>query len=131
MYFHNHGEPGPGLYLPSGWNVNRARWHSHGTTLPDPQWAEHLEPLLAEGLYRVRSAFTCCEKNCRTFEEELLVQLGYNGTAEPILFVPEWTAAGLNFPTSGTLVDPKMLDRLVPLKVDERDEPSADRAFLH
>lgn len=131
MYFHNHGEPGPGLYLPSGWSVNRARWHSHGTTLPDPQWAEHLEPLLAEGLYRVRSAFTCCEKNCRMFEEELLVQLGYNGTAEPILFVPEWTAAGLNFPTTGTLVDPKMLGQLVPLKVDEREDPSADRAFLH
>jgi hypothetical protein len=131
VYFHNHGDPGPGLYLPSGWNVNRARWHAHGTTLLDLQWAEHLEPLLAEGLYRVRAAFTCCDKSCRTFEEELLVQLGYNGLAEPILFVPEWTSTGLSFPTTGTLVARERLANLVPLKVDEREEPTADRAFLH
>lgn len=131
VYFHNHGAPGPGLYLPSGWSVNRARWHTHGTTLPDPQWAEHLEPLLAEGLYRVHTAFTCCEKNCQTFEAEQLVQLGYNGMAEPILFVPEWTSTGLAFPTQGTLVDRGRLTQLTPLKVAEAEEPSADRAFLH
>lgn len=131
VYFHNHGDPGPGLYLPSGWSVNRARWHAQGTPLPDPQWAEHLEPLPAEGLYRVRESFTCCEKRCRIFEEELLVQLGYNGTAEPILFVPEWTATGLHFPTTGSVVDKAQLQQLVPLKVEEAAEPSTDRSFLH
>ncbi|MDY7233099.1 hypothetical protein [Hyalangium rubrum] len=131
VYFHNHGDPGPGLYLPSGWSVNRARWHSRGTTLPDAQWAEHLEPLPAEGLYRVREGFVCCEKRCRTFEEEALVQLGYNGTAEPILFAPEWTATGLNFPTVGTVVDRERLDKLVPLKVTEAEEESSDAAMMH
>ncbi|HYI01391.1 hypothetical protein [Hyalangium sp.] len=131
VYFHNHGDPGPGLYLPSGWSVNRARWHAHGTPIPNPEWAEHLEPLHSEGLYRVREAFTCCDKRCRTFEEELLVQLGYNGTAEPILFVPEWTPTGLRFPTTGTVVAQGRLDLLVPLKVEETQEPSEDRAFVH
>jgi hypothetical protein len=131
VYFHNHGDPGPGVYLPSGWSVNRARWHEKGTPLPDPQWAEHLEPLPAEGLYRVRESFTCCEKRCRVFEEELLVQLGYNGMADAILFVPEWTAAGLRFPTTGSVVDRAQLQRLVPLKVAEAAEPSEDRSFLH
>jgi hypothetical protein len=111
--------------------VNRARWHTKGTPIPDPQWAEHLEPLPAEGLYRVRESFTCCEKRCRTFEEELLVQLGYTGMAEPILFVPEWTATGFHFPTTGSVVDRAQLQRLVPLKVAESAEPSADRSFLH
>ncbi len=131
VYFHNHGDPGPGLYLPSGWSVNRARWHTQGTPLPDPQWAEHLEPLPAEGLYSVLGAFTCCEKRCRIFEKELLVQLGYNGMAEPILFVPEWTATGMHFPTTGTVVDRGRLQLLSPLKVAEAAEPSADRSFLH
>jgi hypothetical protein len=131
VYFHNHGDPGPGLYLPSGWSANRARWHTRGTTLPEPQWAEHLEPLVAEGLYRVREAFSCCEKRCRTFEGELLVQLGYNGMAEPILFVPEWTSTGLAFPATGTLVERARLDQLVPLKVAESAEPSEERSFLH
>jgi hypothetical protein len=131
VYFHNHGDPGPGLYLPSGWSVNRARWHAQGTPLPDPQWAEHLEPLPAEGLYHVRESFPCCEKRCRIFDEELLVQLGYNGMAEPILFVPEWTATGLSFPTTGSVVDRTQLQRLKPLKVAEATEPSADRSFLH
>lgn len=131
VYFHNHGDPGPGLYLPSGWNVNRARWHSQGTTLPEPQWAEHLEPLLAEGLYRVREPFACCEKRCRLFEEELLVQLGYNGMAEPILFVPEWTEEGFHLPTTGTVVDRERLGRLAPLKVAEAEEPSVESPFLH
>ncbi|SEU25817.1 hypothetical protein [Stigmatella erecta] len=117
VYFHNHGDPGPGLYLPSGWNQNRAQWHARGTTLPAPEWAEHLEPLLNEGFYRVRESFFCCEKRCQTFEEDQLVQLGYNGAAEPILFIPQWGASGLAFPTSGTLVERKRLDRLTALKV--------------
>jgi hypothetical protein len=111
--------------------VNRARWHNHGTTLPDPQWAQHLEPLLAEGLYRVRASFTCCEKRCQTFEEDQLVQLGYNGMAEPILFVPEWTSTGLAFPEQGTIVDRARLTQLIALKVAEAEEASADRTFLH
>ena len=116
VYFHNHGEPGPGVYLPEGWAQNRARWHKHGTPIPEPEWAASLEPLAPEGLYRVREAFDCCAKHCRTFEPGMLVQLGYNAAAEAILFVPEWTPAGLGFPEQGSLLDAgrvSKLDRLV------------------
>jgi hypothetical protein len=130
VYFHNHGEPGPGIYLPSGWVANRARWHARGKLLPEPSWAENLEPLPAEGLYRVLSPFACCANNCRTFEAEQLVQLGYTGEAEPLLFVPEWSEQGLSLPTTGTRVERERLERLAPLKVARNQADPAD-PLLH
>lgn len=125
VYFHNHGDPGAGIYLPSGWSLNRAQWHDNGHTLPAPEWAATLAPLPAEGLYRVRETFTCCAKRCRTYETDLLVQLGYNGEAEPLLFVPEWTESGLAIPEMGLAIDADRLRALAALKVVEAQEPDA------
>lgn len=126
VYFHNHGDPGPGVYLPEGWKLNRARFSRTGTTLPTENLAFTLERLPAEGFYRVTEPFTCCERNCRTFSAEMLVQLGYNARAEPILFVPEWTESGLAIPERGTRLDPDRLDRLAPLRVaTPRQTPDA------
>jgi hypothetical protein len=122
VYFHRHGDPGPGVYLPSGWAANRARWHETGHTIPSPEWAASLAPLPREGLYRVREAFTCCEKRCRTFAAELLVQLGYDAAAQPLLFVPEWTSAGLAIPELGLRIDDDRLGRLALLQVPETEE---------
>lgn len=118
VYFHNHGEPGPGVYLPSGWAQNRARWHARGQTVQDPEWARSLHALPAEGLYRVRERFFCCERRCRAFEPEALVQLGYDAQATPILFVPAWGPQGLVFPDAGSKVDEPNLEKLVRLAVD-------------
>ena len=123
VYFHNHGDPGPGIYLPSGWALNRARWHESGHTVT-PEWAATLAALPAEGLYRVRETFTCCAKKCRTYEPELLVQLGYNGEAAPLLFVPEWTDSGLAIPEMGLPIDTDRLRALAPLTVVEAREPA-------
>lgn len=135
VYFHNHGEPGPGVYLPESWRVNRARFQSRGTTLADPSWAHTLEPLSPEGLYRVQAPFACCDKCCKSFEAELVVQLGYNGAAEPILFLPEWTATGLALPESGTTIDAARVALLAPLKVvtshDAAAETSKGERHLH
>ncbi len=117
VYYHNHGEPGPGVYLPREWINNRALFHESGTTVPDADYAETLEPLPEEGLYRVVGAFYCCEDRCQHFEEELLVQLGYNGGAEPILFVPSMVDGLLQFPDSGTIVEGWKLEQISPLKV--------------
>jgi hypothetical protein len=117
VYFHNHGEPGPGIYLPSAWVMNRASFHGSGTVLSDPAWASSLSPLLSEGFYRVSAPFVCCEKRCRTFEAELLVQLGYDGNGTPLLFVPEWKANGFSIPERGSVVAPECLKSLVPVKV--------------
>ena len=119
VYFHNHGNPGAGIYLPTAWKKNRAVFSEQGVTLPSPELASSLKPLLAEGLYRVEQPFTCCEKNCRTFEKDLLVQLGYDGQARPILFTPTWRDDGLEIPERGQLVDEIRLARLEYLVVPE------------
>lgn len=121
VFFHNHGDPGPGVYLPSGWSLNRARWSDTGHTIPSAEWAATLEPLADEGLYRVAETFTCCAKACRTYEPDLLVQLGYNAEAEPLLFLPEWTDAGLAIPEMGVPIDADRLRCLVALRVVEAE----------
>lgn len=124
VYFHNHGEPGPGIYLPERWRHNRAVWQRNGTTVPDAAWYETgLEPLAPEGFYRVRETFTCCEKNCRQFEADLLVQLGYDAQANAILFVPELIEGGLAIAETGTRIDDVRVARLEQLKVAEHRPP--------
>ena len=121
VYFHNHGDPGPGIYLPAGWSHNRARFHERGHTLPQP-YADHadaLQPLPAEGMYRVLQPFTCCSENCVTFEADLLMQLGYNGNGDAIAFRPEMSDQGLVLPTTGVRVDRARLSSLQLLKVAE------------
>jgi hypothetical protein len=125
VYFHNHGDPGPGVYLPSGWTLNRAEWEESGHTIPSRAWADSLVALPAEGFYRVREEITCCEQRCRTYEPDLLVQLGYDGDAQPLLFVPEWTPSGLAIPELGMSLAEDRLSCLAPLKVVEA-EPETD-----
>ena len=121
VFFHNHGDPGPGLYLPTGWKNNRAQISDKGTTLPGPESMKFLEPLLPEGFYRVTEAFYCCEKHCRLYEPETLVQLGYNGDAEPILFLPEMVDGLLAVPERGARIERRSLERIKLLKVSSSE----------
>jgi hypothetical protein len=130
VYFHNHGEPGAGVYLPQSWSLNRASWHPRGHTLANEGEAQHLTPLPPEGLYSVREAFFCCEKRCNKYETNQLVQLGYDGEATPLLFVPEFTARGLGFPERGNRLDDGLLSRLVLLRVAQGTEAPRD-TFMH
>jgi len=122
VYFHNHGDPGPGVYLPEGWLANRAQWSETGHVVPSAEWADTLEPLPSEGLYRVTEPFTCCEQECRTYEADLLVQLGYDADGRALLFVPEWTDAGLAIPELGLAIDESRLRCLAALTVAEYDD---------
>lgn len=132
VYFHNHGEPGPGMYLPEGWSGNRARFARRGHLLPSPARAQDLLPLPEEGFYRVESSFFCCEKHCRKYEPDMLVQLGYDGAASPILFEPTWRGPALALPERGTRIDYDVLPRLVPLKVQVGGGDDApDPFFTH
>jgi hypothetical protein len=130
VYFHDHGNPGPGVYLPQSWNLNRAEFRVNGITVTDAAWSSTLEPLPEEGLYAVKSQFHCCDKQCVRFEPGQLVQLGYDGNAVPILFVPEWSSRGLGFPTRGTRLDPDRLSRISLLKV-ARGTDSPPDAMMH
>ena len=122
VYFHNHGNPGPGIYLPESWTNNRAHFAANGITLPPGFDPRALKPLPAEGFYRVSAAFFCCEKKCVQFEPEALVQLGYNGAGRALVFIPELGAGGISIPERGNAVDDGALSNLVLLKLPERRE---------
>ncbi|MDH5673137.1 MAG: hypothetical protein OEZ06_13360 [Myxococcales bacterium] len=119
VYFHNHGDPGPGLYLPESWKANRMQLSPRGTLLPSPEDVRYLEPLPPEGFYRVVEAFDCCDKKCRRFEQEALLQLGYNGEGHAIVFVPEWVDGMLAIPERGSRIDAKNFERIKRLRVPE------------
>jgi len=117
VYFHNHGDPGPGIYLPKEWKYNRAQFDEKGQTLEDPGLVRFLQPLPPEGFYRVLESFHCCEKQCRLFGEDALIQLGYNAQAEPILFVPELVDAMFAIPAKGWKTSLESLGHLRQLQV--------------
>ena len=96
VYFHDHGDPGTGVYLPERWIGNRARFQATGTTLPARTRPEAvLAPLPREGLYRVMRTFFCCAERCREYQPDTLVQLGYDAAATPILFLPTLDGAAI------------------------------------
>jgi hypothetical protein len=121
VYFHNHGNPGPGVYFPEKWNHNRAVFAQNGQTVPMPLEAGALHALPAEGFYRVAKAFHCCEKKCVEFQPDQLLQLGYNGAGKALVFVPEYVSGGLEVPERGTFVDDDVLVHMVQLKYPERE----------
>jgi hypothetical protein len=120
VYFHNHGNPGAGLYFPERWTGNRAHFAPKGMTLPAGFDLRTLHPLPREGYYRVAKAFHCCEKQCVHYQPEQLVQLGYNGAGKPLVFMPELIASGLSVPERGTMIDDAALPNLIALQVAER-----------
>ena len=126
VYFHNHGNPGPGVYVPERWTANRAHFSPKGITLPPdfaPAW---LEPLPREGFYRVVASFHCCAKKCVEFKPDMFVQLGYNSAGRALVFLPELAGSEIDLPTSGTFVDDDVLANLQPLRIRERAASSAD-----
>ena len=122
VYFHNHGDPGPGVYYPEKWHQNTAQFSQRGTTCP-PEFDANasLKALPIEGFYRVLNEFHCCEKQCTKFERDVFVQLGYNGSGAPILFMPELTNAGIKIPEKGTIIDEGNLAKIELLRVAQKD----------
>ena len=121
VYFHNHGNPGPGVYFPEKWNHNRAQFAANGTTIVLPLDAKALHPLPPEGFYRVAKTFHCCEKKCVQFEPDALLQLGYNGAGKALVFIPEYVNGGIEVPDRGTFVDDDVLVHMILLKFPERE----------
>lgn len=122
VYFHNHGDPGPGVYQPEGWNGNRARFSPNGTTIPSGFDYASLKALPAEGFYRVNKAFHCCEKQCMKFEPDAFVQLGYNGKGQALVFIPELGGSSISIPERGTFVDEGALKNMTLLKLAEKKD---------
>ena len=120
VYFHNHGNPGPGVYLPERWTTNRAQFAAGGFTVPNGFDGSELHALPPEGFYRVTAPFHCCDKQCVKYEPESFVQLGYNGAGRALLFIPELGTGSIDVPEKGTFVDDTALPNLTLLSVAER-----------
>jgi hypothetical protein len=134
VYYHNHGDPGPGLYFPEKWTLNRVQWASQGMTAPTPFDAAWLAPLLPEGFYRVTREFTCCAKKCMTFTPDMFVQLGYNAMGKGLLFVPQLGAGGIAIPERGVLVEDDVVGNLAMLSIMEtktQGEIAVPRMVIH
>jgi hypothetical protein len=123
VYFHNHGNPGAGVYLPERWDTNRAQFAANGHTVPKDFDGSELFALPREGFYRVSATFHCCEKQCVKFEPSAFVQLGYNGAGRALLFIPELGTGKIDVPDKGTFVDDAMLANLELLSLAERKAP--------
>lgn len=117
VYFHNHGNPGAGIYPPTSWVQHKAVFSDKGTPIPDAAWADSLVPLKPDGMYRVERAFTCCEKKCQVYEPDMLVMLSYDAHAEPFVVVPVWTATGFTLPANARKVSRESLQQLAGLKL--------------
>ena len=111
------GDQGPGIFLPTGWIDHRAQFGAVGVALPSMGWARTLDPLAPEGVYRVREPFYCCERQCRLFERELVVQLAYTPEAGPVVLPFSRRDGALVLPPQGNLVDRATVARLSPLQV--------------
>jgi hypothetical protein len=133
VYFHNHGNPGPGLYAPERWAHNRAIWSERGTTVASDFDPRSIRALPAEGFYRVKKAFHCCEKKCVQFEPDQMVQLGYNGTGKGLLFIPTLQGGAITVPERGTVIDDEAFESIAQLKFPEseaRDDLSMPRGIV-
>lgn len=115
--FHNHGDRGPGVFLPTGWIQHRAQFGEVGAAIPSTRWSRTLDPLAPEGVYRVREPFYCCEKQCRLFERDLLVQLAYTPEAAPVVLVFAARDGALVPSEPGNLVERATVARLSPVTV--------------
>ena len=100
------------------------RLQERGTLLPSPEDVRWLEPLPPEGFYRVTEAFFCCDQRCRSFEPEMLIQLGYNASGEALAFVPEIVDGMLALPERGSRVDHEHFARMKLLRVPVQERAS-------
>jgi len=93
---------------------NRWYWGEPTTPLRSPTWARTLKRLPAEGFYTLPD--TLQMDGGGRWLKNAIVQLGYNGSGQGILFVAERHESTednvLKFNTRGMMIDDSLLDRL-------------------
>ena len=112
IHFHNHSNANkPLVLLPKSNEHNVWAFQDKGYLVSDTAWCHTLEPLPDEGLYVASVALQIGE---RAVAAGQLMQLGYNGFADPIVFFPTKasSANALLFPDKGMKVDRALLTQL-------------------
>lgn len=124
VYYHNHSQQGGSMVvLPDSNEHNRWSFSEKGFLVDSAAFIEGLVPLKQEGFYRLREHFHPNEDE--VVDKDALVQLGYNGVGEPIIFFPT-TVKGenvLDFPSSGMRIPPNIYDLLEPLDLKGAYKP--------
>jgi hypothetical protein len=114
IYFHNHSQQGPPLVLLPASNAhNRWTFHDKGYLVKDPDFAESLLELKPEGFYILNEAIFLSHED--VIPENTLVQLGYNRSGDPILFLAQFDNNTIQFPTSGLKCTLEIFDLLRPV----------------
>ncbi|HEX4335981.1 MAG TPA: hypothetical protein VH062_08720 [Polyangiaceae bacterium] len=94
---------------------NRWFWGEPTTPLRSPTWARSLKALRSEGFYTLPQDLEF--EGGGKWLKNAVVQLGYNGEGQPILFVGEQreseTTNALHFSDRGMMIDDGLLERLI------------------
>lgn len=114
VYFHNHSQQGPPLLLlPASNAQNRWTFHDKGYLIRTPEFVASLVQLHPEGYYVLNEPIYLSHDEM--IPERTLVQLGYNRAADPILFLADFEANAINFPTNGLKCTLEIFDLLEPV----------------
>jgi hypothetical protein len=93
---------------------NRWFWREPTTPLRSPSWARTLKRLPAEGFYVLPETLEF--PGGARWIKNAIVELGYNGSGQGIVFVGEWREDGtdnvLHFGDRGMAIDDVLLERL-------------------
>lgn len=113
VYFHNHSEQGPPLLLlPASNENNRWSFHDKGYLIRDLPYVETLVELEDEGFFILTEPLYLSDDEF--IPEETLVELGYNRSAEPILFMGTFEDNAIVFPESGLKCTREVFEMLEP-----------------
>lgn len=115
VHFHNHSNSDkPIVLMPKSNTHNVWEFHDRGFLVESDEWCHTLEPLPAEGMYMTTAPLQLGDN---AVAEGQLIQLGYNGFADPILFFPSKAASAnaLMIPDKGMKVERTLLAHLRPV----------------
>lgn len=111
VYFHNHSQQElPLLLLPSTNHANQWSFHNKGYLIRETEYIKSLKALTPEGYYILNETIYLSHEEM--IPEGTLVQLGYNRTGDPILFLADFGESNINFPSSGLKCTPDIFDLL-------------------
>ena len=126
--FHNHSEQNmPVLHLPMFNTFNRWQWSAEPTFIRQLSWIDSLQRIPTEGFYTLRKEVAFNDGKSK-WPKGSLVQLGYDKTARPILFIAQQRFNlqdnNLWFGDQGVSLAPDLLGALDPVVVYEEPDPN-------
>lgn len=125
VYFHNHSEQGPPLLLlPSSNEHNRWSFHDKGYLVRDPEYVETLVSVEDEGFYMLTEPLYISDEEF--IPERTLVELGYNRSAEPILFMGKFEDNAITFPSNGLKCTLEIFEMLEPTEFRVPNAPTSE-----